>query len=90
MMKIEEIAKKINIDENDLELYGKNKAKINYMSYRNKERKGKLILVTAITPTKQGEGKTTMSIGIADGLRVYREKCNCCIKRAIFRTCVWT
>ena len=89
-MDIEEIAKKINIDENDLELYGKNKAKINYMSYRNKERKGKLVLVTAITPTKQGEGKTTMSIGIADGLRAYREKRNCCIKRAIFRTCVWT
>ena len=42
------------------------------MSYKNKERKGKLILVTAITPTKHGEGKTTMSIGIADGLRVYR------------------
>ena len=41
MMKIEEIAKKINIDKNDLELYGKNKAKINYMSYKNKQRKGK-------------------------------------------------
>ena len=90
MMKIEEIAKKINIDENDLELYGKNKAKINYMSYRNKERKGKLILVTAITPTKQGEGKTTMSIGIADGLRIYRKKCYCSIKRTITWTCFWS
>ena len=90
MMKIEEIAKKINIDENDLELYGKNKAKINYMSYRNKERKGKLVLVTAITPTKQGEGKTTMSIGIADGLRIYRKKCYYCTKRTIFGSCIWT
>ena len=89
-MKIEEIAKKINIDEKDIEMYGKNKAKIDYTSYNDKKRKGNLILVTAMTPTKQGEGKTTMSIGIADGLRAYREKRNCCIKRAIFRTCVWT
>ena len=55
-MKIEEIAKKINIDEKDIEMYGKNKAKIDYTSYNDKKRKGNLILVTAITPTKQGEG----------------------------------
>ena len=90
IMKIEEVAKKMNIDENDLEFYGKNKAKINYTNYINRERKGKLILVTAITPTKQGEGKTTMSIGIADGLRIYRKKCYCCTKRTIFRSCIWT
>ena len=90
IMKIEEVARKINIDENDLEFYGKNKAKINYTNYINRDRKGKLILVTAITPTKQGEGKTTMSIGIADGLRIYRKKCYCCTKRAIFRSCIWT
>ena len=93
--KIEKLTKKIvNLrifnDENDLEFYGKNKAKINYTNYINRERKGKLILVTAITPTKQGEGKTTMSIGIADGLRIYRKKCYCCTKRAIFRSCIWT
>ncbi len=89
-MKIDEIAKKINICEDDLEMYGKNKAKINYTSYKNKERKGKLVLVTAITPTKQGEGKTTMSIGIADGLRIYRKKCYRSIKRTITWTCFWT
>ncbi len=69
--KIVDIAKKINIDENDLELYGKYKAKINetvYEKLKNKKN-GKLILVTAISPTPLGEGKTTMSIAIADGLR---------------------
>ena len=90
IMKIEEIAKKINIDEKDLEMYGKNKAKIDYTSYNDKKRKGNLILVTAITPTKQGEGKTTMSIGIADGLRIYRKKCYCSIKRTIAWTCFWS
>ena len=69
--KITEIAKKINIDEDDLELYGKYKAKIGDSVYENlKDKKnGKLILVTAISPTPLGEGKTTMSIAIADGLR---------------------
>ena len=69
--KIEEIAKKVGIDEEDIELYGKYKAKINNSVYeKNKDKKaGKLILVTAISPTPLGEGKTTVSIAIADGLR---------------------
>ena len=69
--KIEEVAKKIGIDEEDIELYGKYKAKISNEVYnKNKEKKnGKLILVTAISPTPLGEGKTTISIAIADGLR---------------------
>lgn len=69
--KIDKIAKKIGIDENDIELYGKYKAKISNKVYeKNKEKSnGKLILVTAISPTPLGEGKTTVSIAIADGLR---------------------
>ena len=70
--KITQIAKKIGIDdEDDIELYGKYKAKISEKVYeRLKQKKdGKLILVTAISPTPLGEGKTTMSIAIADGLR---------------------
>ena len=69
--KIVDVAKKLNIEEDDLELYGKYKAKINDCVYGNlKDKKnGKLILVTAISPTPLGEGKTTMSIAIADGLR---------------------
>ena len=69
--KIVDVAKKIGIEEEDLEQYGKFKAKISNEVYeKRKEREnGKLILVTAISPTPLGEGKTTMSIAIADGLR---------------------
>lgn len=68
--KIEEIAHKINIEDDDLECYGKYKAKISNSIYKKLEKKdnGKLILVTAINPTPLGEGKTTVSIAIADGL----------------------
>ncbi len=69
MLHINEIAKKINIDLEDLELYGKYKAKIplKYID-EEKAKKAKLILVTAITPTPAGEGKTTTSIALAQGL----------------------
>ena len=67
--RIDEIAKKLNIDEDDIECYGKYKAKISNDVYKKLENKkdGKLILVTAINPTPLGEGKTTVSIAIADG-----------------------
>ncbi len=73
---ITKIAKKLEIDENDIEMYGKYKAKISdtvYKKVKNKEN-GKLILVTAINPTPLGEGKTTISIGLADGLRKIGKK----------------
>lgn len=68
--KINRIAEKLNIDEEDIECYGKYKAKISNSVYEKlKDKKdGKLILVTAINPTPLGEGKTTVSIAIADGL----------------------
>ena len=65
--KITEVAKKLGI-EKDLIVYGEDKAKIDF-SKVEKEPKGKLILVTAISPTPYGEGKTTVSIGLNDGLR---------------------
>ena len=66
---IRDIAKKINLSEDDIELYGKYKAKIDYnVLSRTQSRNGKLILTTAINPTPAGEGKTTTSIGIADAL----------------------
>ena len=68
---IKEIADKIGIPENNLELYGNNKAKINDF---NLTPKGKLILVTAINPTKAGEGKTTVSIGLADAFTELNKK----------------
>ena len=69
--KITKIAEKLNIQEEQLEQYGKYKAKISpevYQSLKDKK-DGKLVLVTAINPTPLGEGKTTMAIGLADGLR---------------------
>lgn len=70
MSPIENIAGKIGIGEQWLECYGKYKAKVD-LGYLgdNKNADGKLILVTAITPTPAGEGKTTTAIGLADGLR---------------------
>ena len=70
MSPIEDIARKIGIGEQWLECYGKYKAKVD-LGYLgdNKNADGKLILVTAITPTPAGEGKTTTAIGLADGLR---------------------
>ena len=65
--KITEVAKKLGI-EKDLIVYGEDKAKIDFSKIK-KEPKGKLILVTAISPTPYGEGKTTVSIGLNDGLR---------------------
>ena len=70
--KIEKIAKKLGIGEDELENYGKYKAKLHYdLTIANKETKdAKLILVTAINPTPLGEGKTTTAIGLADGLQL--------------------
>ena len=68
--KINKIAERLNIDEDDIECYGKYKAKISNSVYEKLRDKkdGKLILVSAINPTPLGEGKTTVSIAIADGL----------------------
>ena len=65
-----EIAKRARIDEKYIEQYGRNKAKIDLSFLAEApEKQGKLVLVTAITPTPAGEGKTTTTIGLADGLR---------------------
>ena len=70
MLDIREIAKKAGIAEEYLEQYGKYKAKVDPKLLKDSgNKKGKLILVTAINPTPAGEGKTTTTIGLADGLR---------------------
>ncbi len=76
LLNITKIAEKLNIDEEDLETYGKYKAKISENAYEKiKDKKnGKLVLVTAINPTPLGEGKTTVSIGLADGLSYIGKK----------------
>ena len=74
--KITEIAESIGVPEEYLELYGSYKAKVDYRLLKEKADApdGKLILVTAITPTPAGEGKTTTSVGLADGLRKIGKK----------------
>ena len=75
MKPIYEIARQAGINEEMLEPYGKYKAKLNAADIRNQSAPdGKLILVTAITPTPAGEGKTTTTIGLADGLRKIGKK----------------
>ncbi|MBQ1270379.1 MAG: formate--tetrahydrofolate ligase [Clostridia bacterium] len=68
MLHIGKIADKAGIPEDALELYGNHKAKININKLPNDKEDGKLILVTAITPTPAGEGKTTTSVGLHDAL----------------------
>ncbi len=77
MKPITEIAKKAGIDDKYLEQYGKYKAKIDLNLAKETDKKdGKLILVTAITPTPAGEGKTTTTIGLADGMaRLHKNVC---------------
>lgn len=76
LKRIREIAKELNLEEDDIEQYGKYKAKVSQaiMEKRKERKNGKLILVTSINPTPLGEGKTTMSIGLADGLRKMGKK----------------
>lgn len=66
MQPIEDIAGRLGIDPGDLEKYGKYKAKVSPHKYREQKKTGKLIMVTAMTPTPAGEGKTTTSIGLTD------------------------
>ena len=76
MEPIQEIAKKVGLNEDDLELYGKYKAKISLEAINQLQSKdnGKLILVTAINPTPAGEGKTTTMIGLSQALNKLGKK----------------
>lgn len=82
LKRIEEIAREAGIDGKYIEPYGKYKAKIDLSLNEtlNEKPDGKLVLVTAITPTKFGEGKTTMSIALDDGLNRIGEKSLLCLR----------
>ncbi|MDE6408128.1 MAG: formate--tetrahydrofolate ligase [Anaeroplasmataceae bacterium] len=73
MLSIKEVAEKLNLKEEDIELYGKYKAKIHLDAVKSKP-DGKVILVTAINPTPAGEGKSTTTIGLADALSKLNKK----------------
>ncbi len=88
---INEIAEGLGIEEEYIEQYGKYKAKISNKLYekRKDNKDGKLILVTSINPTPLGEGKTTVSIGLADGLSYIGEKPILALREPSLRTSFW-
>ena len=77
---IAEVAKKLGLTEDEISLYGKYKAKIDHKLAKREGKQGKLILVTAISPTPAGEGKTTISTGLADGLNALGKKTMLCLR----------
>ena len=80
MLPIEEVAAKIGIGPEALENYGHYKAKVDIHALKDLPRKSKLVLVTAISPTPAGEGKTTTSVGLADALNKIGKKTIVCLR----------
>jgi formate--tetrahydrofolate ligase len=89
MLPIEEIAGKLGIADEDIEHYGRVKAKVSLDLFHRLDDapSGKLILVTAITPTPAGEGKTTTSIGLCDGLNRIGKKTTVCLREPSLGPC---
>ena len=77
---IAQVAQKLGLTEDEISLYGKHKAKIDHKLAKREAKQGKLILVTAISPTPAGEGKTTISTGLADGLNALGKKAMLCLR----------
>ena len=88
---IDEIAKALNIDQKELIKFGDDKAKLNsdFINSVSKNENGKLILVTAISPTPAGEGKTTTSVGLVDGLCNIGKKAMICLREPSLWTMFW-
>ncbi|MHB8897119.1 MAG: formate--tetrahydrofolate ligase [Thermoguttaceae bacterium] len=89
MLPIGEVARRLGIQDEDLEYYGKHKAKVSLDLYRrlSNQTQGKLVLVTAITPTPAGEGKTTTSIGLADALSRIGKMTAVCLREPSMGPC---
>ena len=80
MKPITQIAAQLGLADEDVIPYGRYKAKINHRLIHNAKKQGKLILVTAISPTPAGEGKTTTSVGLADGLNKIGKRAFVCLR----------
>jgi len=89
MMPIEKIAERLDIPTDDLEQYGKYKAKVSldFLNSRSQAKPGKLVLVTAISPTPAGEGKTTTTIGLGDGLNRIGKRTTVCLREPSLGPC---
>ena len=89
LLPISDIGAKLDIPANALHQYGSNKAKIDYGFLNNlaDRPRGKLILVTAITPTPAGEGKTTTTVGLGDGLNRIGKKAMICVREPSLGPC---
>ena len=89
LLPIVEVAAKLGIGSEDLELYGRDKAKISldFCSAHSQSSGGKLVLVSAISPTPAGEGKTTTSIGLADGLNRIGKRATLCLREPSLGPC---
>lgn len=89
LLPIEDVAAKLGIEEDDLEFYGKTRAKISLALYRRLQdtKPGKLVLVTAINPTPAGEGKTTTSIGLTDALNRLGHRAVVCLREPSVGPC---
>ncbi len=83
-----EVASRVGIDPEHLELYGPHKAKVLTSAGDERAMDGKLVLVTAITPTPAGEGKTTTTIGLTDGLRIIGENAVAAIREPSLGPCL--
>ena len=81
------IAKKINLKSSNLTTFGKHIAKINSIPSRKKN--GKIILVTAMSPTPAGEGKTTTTVGLTDALRKIGKKSIACLREPSLTICIF-
>jgi len=80
LLPIGQVAQTVGIPEENLEYYGKYKAKLDPKDFSPLDAKGRLILVTAINPTPAGEGKTTTSVGLADALSLLNHQTVLCLR----------
>lgn len=87
MVHIREVAAKLGLTEDDIEYYGKYKAKIRLEVLKDRPSRGKLILVTAITPTPAGEGKSTTTIGLAQALNRIGKNCTIALREPSLGPC---